>query len=60
MNIKDEMDENTSGDMVLATLGVLGVLVIVLGAVLLSREQSLRCIELMKDKPTVEIMVVCE
>lgn len=54
------MDENTIGDMVLAVLGSLGVLVIVLGTVLLSREQSLRCIEVMKDKPTAEIMVVCK
>lgn len=54
------MDENTIGDMVLAVLGILGVLVICLGAVLLAREQSLRCIEVMKDKPTVEIVMVCE
>jgi hypothetical protein len=54
MNIKDESD-----DTVLFTLGIFGLVVICLGALLLAREQSLRCIELIKDKPAAETKAVC-
>jgi hypothetical protein len=41
-------------------IAVLAGLAILLGSLLISQEQQLRCINTLKDKPAAEIRVVCK
>jgi len=53
------MNENTK-EMLIIVLGIASAFAAIIGALLLSKEQQLRCINMLKDKPAAEIRVVCK
>ena len=53
------MNDSTK-EMLIVVFGIVSGIAAIMGALLLSQEQQLRCINTLKDKSAAEISVVCK